>query len=100
MTDRKIIFNNNAINLLDSVYYISGPKNCRDSGANYDGKGFSSVKNSCYKKSRLIGYDYGKYFDDYEELNLGNIDKPLTKMVFWRYTCSRPCLGKGAKFSQ
>ena len=44
-------------------------------------------------KSRLIGFEMGEYFDDLVDLNLLEVNEPMTKMVFWRYTCPRPCLG-------
>ena len=44
-------------------------------------------------KSSLVGYEEGEYFDDLLDLNLLEKNKPITKMVFWRYTCPRPCLG-------
>ena len=74
-------------------YFISGPRNCTDPRSNLDGDGYSRVLDSCIMKSRLIGYDQGEYFDDLEDLNLKDVNEPMTKMVFWRYTCPRPCLG-------
>ena len=48
---------------------------------------------SCVMKSRLIGFEIGEYFDDLIDLDLLEVNEPMTKMVFWRYTCPRPCLG-------
>ena len=79
--------------LIDSAFFISGPKHCQNLGANIDSDGHEAISGTCFYKSRLIGYDDGKYFDDLEELNLAQHEAPITKMVFWRYTCSRPCLG-------
>ena len=74
-------------------YFISGPRNCTDPKSNLDGEGYSWVPDSCVMKSRLIGFEIGEYFDDLIDLDLLEVNEPMTKMVFWRYTCPRPCLG-------
>ena len=79
--------------LQKSKFSISAPRNCTDFNLLEGGNEHQVIPNSCIMKSNLVGYEEGEAFDDFSELNLLHEQKPLSKMVFWRYTCARPCLG-------
>ena len=76
-----------------SKFSISAPRDCTDISLLDSGSEHSVVPNSCIMKSELAGYKEGAYFDDFNDLNLLNESLLISKMVFWRYTCARPCLG-------
>ena len=82
-------------NLVISEFFISGRKEC-DSDQLEHAPGVENIPGTCLYKSEIAGYAIGNSFDDFEELKLGMLEPPLTKMVFWRYTCAAPCLGTEA----
>jgi len=76
-------------------FFISGRKEC-DSDELEHAPRYENVDGTCLYKSEIAGYSLGDKFDDFKELKLGMLEPPLTKMVFWRYTCTAPCLGTEA----
>ena len=83
------VFSENDLETRD--FFISGRRECT-TGLESPTQN-ENIPGTCLYKSGIAGYEIGEKFDDYEDLNLGMLEPPLTKMVFWRYTCAKPCLG-------